>query len=303
MRGRPLPHGVVGVVEHHDGVDAVGGRDVRADVAPEACARRGAHAEHDPRRIIASQDGFRSPEGAAMAGGVSQPGQTVTGRVLSILAVFERGLAPRSLTEIAAETGLALSTAHRLVKELEEWDALQRDANGRYQIGIRLWELGQHGGRQVRDIARPLLQDLYSLTQETVHIAIRENTDVLYIDRVYGTRRVPQASRVGGRLPLHATAVGKVILAFEEEWVRESVLAQPLVRRTAGTHVDPARLRVELATARERGYAVTRDEVRVGTASIAVPVFQRGDGAVGARSEEHTSELQSRENLVCRLLL
>ncbi len=217
-----------------------------------------------------------------MAGGVSQPGQTVTGRVLSILAVFEKSLAPRSLTEIAAVTGLALSTTHRLVKELEEWDALQRDANGRYQIGIRLWELGQHAGRQVRDIARPLLQDLYSLTQETVHIAIRENTDVLYIDRVYGTRRVPQASRVGGRLPLHATAVGKVILAFEEEWVRESVLAQPLVKRTAGTHVDPGRLRVELATVRERGYAVTRDEVREGTASIAVPMFQPGDGAIGA---------------------
>lgn len=217
-----------------------------------------------------------------MAGGVSVPGQTVTGRVLSILAVFEKSLAPRSLTEIAAETGLALSTTHRLVKELEEWDALRRDASGRYQIGIRLWELGQHAGRQVRDIARPLLQDLYSLTQETVHIAIREHTDVLYIDRVYGTRRVPQASRVGGRLPLHATAVGKVILAFEEEWVRESVLAQPLARRTADTSVDPAQLRIQLAVVRERGYALTRDEVREGTASIAVPVFQRGDGAIGA---------------------
>ena len=112
-----------------------------------------------------------------MAGGTTQPGQTVTSRVLSILAVFESSLAPRSLTDIAQETGLALSTTHRLVKELEEWDALQRDAQGRYQIGIRLWELGQHAGRQVRDIARPLLQDLFSLTQETVHIAIREQTD------------------------------------------------------------------------------------------------------------------------------
>lgn len=217
-----------------------------------------------------------------MAGRTSQPGQSVTGRVLSILAVFEKSLAPRSLTEIAEETGLPLSTAHRLLRELEEWDALQRDAHGRYQIGIRLWELGQHAGRQVREIARPLLQDLYSLTQQTVHIAIRENADVLYIDRVYGSRRVPQASRVGGRLPLHATAVGKVILAFEEEWVREAVLAHPLESRTPDTHVDPARLRAELETVRRRGYALTRDEVRVGTASLAVPVFQRGDGAIGA---------------------
>ena len=190
-----------------------------------------------------------------MAGRTSQPGQSVTGRVLSILAVFEDSLAPRSLTDLATETGLALSTTHRLLAELEEWGALQRDVNGRYQIGLRLWELGQHAGRQVREIARPLLQDLYSLTQETVHIAIRENTEVLYIDRVYGTRRVPQASRVGGRLPLHATAVGKVLLAYEETWLREAVLAQPLESRTPNTHVDPAGLRLELELIRARGYA------------------------------------------------
>lgn len=216
-----------------------------------------------------------------MAGGVSRPGETVTQRILSILAVFEQSLAPRSLSEIAHETDLAPSTTHRLVGELEEWGALQRDVHGRYQIGIRLWELGQHAGRQVREIARPLLQDLYTLTNETVHIAIRERNEVLYIDRVYGTRRVPQASRVGGRLPLHATAVGKVILAHEDEWLREAVLAQPLESRTPNTHVDPDALRAELAGIRERGYATALDEVRLGASSIAVPVFQR-DGGIGA---------------------
>ncbi|MGY6496717.1 MAG: IclR family transcriptional regulator, partial [Microcella sp.] len=164
------------------------------------------------------------------------------------------------------------------------------------QIGLRLWELGQHAGRQVREIARPLLQDLYSLTQRTVHIAIREKTEVLYIDRIYDTRRVPQASRVGGRLPLHATAVGKVLLAFEESWLREAVLAQPLESRTPMTRVDPDALRVELAVIRERGYALTVEEVRVGSASIAVPVFQRGGGIgaalglVGPTSEAGTLE-------------
>ncbi|TQK17814.1 IclR family transcriptional regulator [Microbacterium sp. SLBN-154] len=216
-----------------------------------------------------------------MAGRVSMPGQTVTGRVLSILAVFEKSLAPRSLSEISAETGLPLSTTHRLLAELEAWEALQRDDQGRYQIGIRLWELGQHAGRQVRDIARPLLQDLYSLTQETVHIAIREDTDALYIDRVYGTRRVPQASRVGGRLPLHATAVGKVLLAFEESWVRDAVLAQPLESRTSQTHVDPDALRAELTRIRERGFALALNEARLGASSIAVPIFQR-EGGIGA---------------------
>ncbi|MDO9590248.1 MAG: IclR family transcriptional regulator C-terminal domain-containing protein, partial [Microcella sp.] len=106
-------------------------------------------------------------------------------------------------------------------------------------------------------------------------------TEALYIDRVYGTRRVPQASRVGGRLPLHATAVGKVLLAFDESWVRDAVLAQPLESRTPHTHVDPPALRHELQIVAERGYAIAIDEVRVGSASIAVPVFQK-QGGIGA---------------------
>jgi DNA-binding IclR family transcriptional regulator len=216
-----------------------------------------------------------------MSGRTNNPGQSVTARVLSILAVFEGTLVPQSLAEISAKTGLAQSTAHRLLKELEEWGALQRDARGRYQIGLRLWELGQNAGRQLREIARPYLQDLFSLTQETVHIAIRDGADVLYIDRIYGTRRVPQASRVGGRLPMHATAVGKVVLAYEEEWVREAVLQGLLERRTAFTHVDPLQLRRELEQVRERGYATTGEEVRLGSCSIAVPVFQ-GTGEIGA---------------------
>lgn len=207
--------------------------------------------------------------------------KSVSARVLSILAVFESSLAPRTLTDIAAETGLALSTTHRLVAELEAWGALARDDNGRYQIGLRLWELGQHAGLKAREVARPLLQDLYTLTRETVHLAIREGNEALYIDRVYGTRRVPQTSRVGGRLPLHATAVGKVLLAYSEDWVQDAVLAQPLTQRTPHTVTDPEALRQELAAVRRNGYSVTIDEVTVGSASIAVPVFQT-DGELGA---------------------
>lgn len=210
------------------------------------------------------------------------PATSVTGRVLSILSVFERAVSPRTLTEISAETGLALSTTHRLLAELEAWGAVRRDDNGRYQVGLRLWELGQRAGQQARDLARPLLQDLYTLTRETVHLAIREGSDVLYIDRIYGTRRVPKTSRVGGRLPLHVSAVGKVLLAFEEEWVRTSVLQQPLERRTPFTVTDPVVLADELDMIRLQGYSVTVDEVTVGSTSIAVPVFQQGGGLSAA---------------------
>ena len=208
-----------------------------------------------------------------MAGQTSTPGQSVTSRVLSILAVFELSASPRSLSEICAESGLPQSTVHRLLGELEEWGAVQRDARGRYQIGLRLWELGQHAGRQLRDVARPYLQDLFGLTQETAHLAIRDGADVLYIDRVYGTRRVPQASRVGGRLPMHATAVGRAILAFEESWVQDAVLGGMLVARTSFTKTDPEQLRRELEKIRVQGFALASEEVRLGSCSLAVPVF------------------------------
>ncbi|WP_105035568.1 IclR family transcriptional regulator [Cryobacterium aureum] len=217
-----------------------------------------------------------------MAGRANAPGQSVTSRVLSLLAAFEHSASARSLSEISRESGLPQSTAHRLLGELETWGAVQRDAQGRYQIGLRLWELGQHAGRKLRDVARPYLQDLFGLTQETVHLAIRDGAEVLYIDRVYGSRRVPQAGRVGGRLPLHATAVGRAILAFEEEWVQNAVLDGELVRRTPLTKTDPAELRRELAKIKESGFALASEEVRQGSCSLAVPVFQSPGQIFGA---------------------
>ena len=212
-----------------------------------------------------------------------QAGQSVTSRVLGILEAFEA--APSSLltlTQIADAAGLSLPTAHRLVHELTDWGALQRDPSGRYQVGLRLWEVAQQGGRHLREAARPHLQDLFSLTQETAHLAVRKGREALYIDRVYGSKRVPRASRVGGRLPLHATAVGKVLLAYEERWIREAYVAGPLAAPTARTHVNPARLLEELDHVREQAYATTFEEVRGGACSIAVPVLAGPDTAVAA---------------------
>jgi DNA-binding IclR family transcriptional regulator len=211
-----------------------------------------------------------------MAGGSREQGRTVTSKVLSILEAFEKSHGALSLTEISEGSGLPLSTTHRLVAELSDWGFLNRGATGRYQLGIRLWELAQHAGRQLREAARPFVQDLFSLTGETAQLAIREGHEVLYIERMYGTKRVPRASRVGGRLPMHATAVGKAILAFEEDWVRQTYLNRQLERTTPHTHANPRRLAEELDQIREQGYATTLEEARLGSCSIAVPVFHTG---------------------------
>jgi DNA-binding IclR family transcriptional regulator len=210
------------------------------------------------------------------------PGRSVTSKVLGILQAFESGPPMMSLTQIAESADLALPTAYRLATELVEWGALQRDEAGRYGIGLRLWEVAQNAGRQLRDAARPHLQDLFSLTQETAHLAIREGHEALYIERVYSSNRAPRASRVGGRLPLHATAVGKVLLAYEEDWFQEAYLARDLEAPTRRTHVHPLRLREELESIRRRGYATTFEEVRPGSCSIAVPVVGDPDRAVAS---------------------
>ncbi len=207
-------------------------------------------------------------------------GRTVTSKVMAIVGAFEGRSAALTLSEIAAQADLTMPTAHRLANELVVWGALERDAQGRYVVGMRLWEVAQNAGRQLRETVRPHLQDLFSLTQETAHLAIREGHEALYIDRVYSTKRVPRASRVGGRLPLHATAVGKVLLAYEEEWVREAYLLRSLEASTAHTHVNPSRLAQELSQVREQGYATTAEEVRPGSCSIAVPVALSANGGV-----------------------
>jgi DNA-binding IclR family transcriptional regulator len=215
---------------------------------------------------------------------VAEPGpaRTVTAKALDILAAFESTRLPLSLTQISEATGLPLPTAYRLVSELVRWGALTKDSCGRYSIGLRLWEVAQHGGWQFGEAARPYLQDLFSVTAQTAHLAVRQGFEALYVDRVYSSRRVPQASRVGGRLPLHATAVGKVLLAYEQEWIRAAYLARELQACTRHTHVDPVRLGAELAAIREREYATATEEVRQGACSIAVPVLAEAGDAVAA---------------------
>ncbi|WP_098730647.1 IclR family transcriptional regulator [Brevibacterium epidermidis] len=207
---------------------------------------------------------------------VPKAGRTVTHKVLSLLTTFEEPRRSFTLTELAEAAQIPLSTAHRLVSELVEWEFLSRTPQSRYQLGLRLWEMGQNVGRQLRETARPFIQDLYSFTGETSQLAIRDGREVLYIDRVYGTERVPRASRVGGRLPMHSTAVGKVILAFEEDWLSEAYLRQPLDQVAPRTVTNPGLLAEQLEQIRTEGFSVTNEEQRPGACSIAVPVFHTG---------------------------
>ena len=215
-----------------------------------------------------------------MAGGAAQRGRSVTSRALAVLDAFDASAPRLSLSEIAERSGTPLTTAHRLLAELTEWGALHRRADGRYEIGRRLWDLGLLApvSLELRQVAAPFLLDVHTATRDTVHLAVRDGLAALYVERISGRESVPVVSQVGSRLPLHATGVGKVLLAAAPDDVLDRMLGA-LTRETRHTIADPPRLRREITEVRRRGFARTAEEMSLGAASVAVPVVVERGGA------------------------
>ena len=213
-----------------------------------------------------------------MAGNSSHPGASVTSRVLALLDAFDEDHRRLALTELAARADLPLPTAHRLVGELAGWGALDRDISGQYVIGRRLCDLGLLAPLQAGlvEIASPYLHDLYGATLATVHLAVRDGDEVLYLDRVRGHASVPIVSTVGSRLPMHATGVGKVLLAHAPVDVQHRVLAE-LSRITPYTITQPGQLSRQLAQVLRDEYATTVEEMSLGACSVAVPIRRHDD--------------------------
>jgi DNA-binding IclR family transcriptional regulator len=241
-------------------------------------------------------------ERSDMAGNTASPGASVTGRVLAILDAFDSQHRELRLSEIARRADLALPTTHRLVSELFAGGLLTRLDSGAYVIGRKLWDLGLLAPAQsgLREVASPFLHDIYGATLATVHLAVRDGTRVLYLDRLSGHASVPVVSRIGSRLPLHATGVGKVLLAYAPEDVQLAVLSN-LKRVTPYTITQPGRLRQELARVRQEGFAQTIEEMSLGACSVAVPVRTESDHVVAALGIVVPSLKRDRPRLVAAL--
>lgn len=218
--------------------------------------------------------------------GGSSAGPSVTARVLGILSAFGPGAEALTLSGIARAAGLPLSTAHRLVGELAAWGALERGEDGRYRVGLRLWEVGALAPRSLglRERAMPYLEDLYEATRQNVQLGVRDGHEVVYVERLAHPEAVRVFSRVGGRMPLHATGVGQVLLAYAPAAVQEEVLAGPLPALTARTITDPHALRRTLAAVRREGVAVCDGMVDLLAMSVAAPVHGEDERVVASLS-------------------
>jgi DNA-binding IclR family transcriptional regulator len=218
-----------------------------------------------------------------MAGNSSTPGVSVATKVFSLLDAFDAQHRSLTLSELARRANLPPPTAHRLAGELVGWGALVRRPSGEYVVGRKLWDLGLLApvNAGLREVASPFLNDLHAATLATVHLAVRDGHEVLYVDRLSGHASVPVVSQIGSRLPLHATGVGKALLAHAPEQVQNAVLAH-LVRVTPYTVTQPGRLREQLRRVHSEGFAQTSEEMSLGACSVAVPIRRGGDGAVAA---------------------
>ena len=211
---------------------------------------------------------------------------SVPAKLLSLLDAYTEGSAAYTLSELSRCTGLPLTTAHRLVRELERWGGLERGEDGRYRIGLRMVEVAAlcPRGTGLRDVALPYMQDLYEATHQNVQLAVREGIDGVYIERIAGRAAVSVRTRIGAHWPLHATGVGLALLAYAPPAVQEDVLARPLKRFTPHTITDSGQLRRVLAEVRRTGVALSDRQVDLGAYSVGAPVTGADGGCVAALS-------------------
>jgi DNA-binding IclR family transcriptional regulator len=212
--------------------------------------------------------------------------RSVTSKVFSLLDAFTGDDVELSLNELARRTALPLSTAYRLAGELVEWGGLERADGGGYRLGLRLLEVGSLAPRSagLTEIVVPFMQDLFIATRENVHLAVLDGYEALYVERVTGLQSIAVKARRWGRMPLHATGVGKVLLAYSPVEFVDHLIATGLTRYTPYTIVAPGHLRRNLADIRRTGVGIAHEEMTVGRVSVAAPLLGAGGRAVAAMS-------------------
>ncbi|MGW0038884.1 IclR family transcriptional regulator [Gordonia sp. NPDC003376] len=211
---------------------------------------------------------------------------TVLGKAVAVLRAFRVEDRVLPLAELVRRTGLSKPTVHRIAGDLVTYRLLDKDERG-YRLSGGLFELGMRASaeRTLLEVAMPFLQDLYERTRETVHLGVLEGAEVVYIAKIGGHRQARSPSRTGGRMPLHCTAIGKVLLAHADPELQQQVLAGPLKPWTPHTIVASGLLRRRLATILEAGVGFEREESTLGLLCVAAPVLDTGTGeAVAAIS-------------------
>jgi DNA-binding IclR family transcriptional regulator len=236
---------------------------------------------------------------------MSTPSASTVLKAFEVLELFTRRRV-LSASQAAELLGCPRSSAHRMLATLKTAGVLESSGGGRYQLTMRLFELGSSvpRRRELQDSAMQPLLELAGCTGLPVHLGVRDGQEVLFVERL--SHHPSNLTRPGERGPLHATAAGKVLLAFSDGDFQESYLAKGLRRFTQYTCTDPDRLRSELATVRLMRLARGVQERRVGFISLARPVRDHGTEVVASvavvvpfTSADRLHQLEARLTATC----
>ena len=208
-------------------------------------------------------------------------------RAFAVLDLLGESETPLGLAQVASSLQLHKSTAHRFLMVLERHRMVERTSNGKFRLGLRLFDFGNRAIEQydLRERAQPHLRRLVAETEETAHLCVLEQARVIYIDKIEPARSVRMITRIGASNPVHCTSVGKAILAFLPE---ERANDDSAPHGSSGLRIAPSqrprRLRTEMEKTRRRGYAVDDEEFEEGLRCIAVPVLDAQRQPVAAVS-------------------
>ena len=204
---------------------------------------------------------------------------------IDLLKAFSEDEVEIGISTLAKRLGVAKSTAHRLATTLVSEGLLEKDrATGKYRLGIALFRLGTLVRRRmnVSEEARPLLFSLRQKTNETVHLAILDGTDIMYVYFLESTQAVRMRSDLGLRKPAYCTAEGQAILAFRPPEAVQAVISAGLHARTPQTITDADGLQRALDAVRQTGCAVEDGESEIGVRCVAAPIRNDAGEVVAA---------------------
>ena len=209
-------------------------------------------------------------------------------RTLTILEVLSDCNDGLGITEISSLVNLHKSTVHRLLSTLiYKGYVVQDEESSKYKITFKLFELGSKKVHKLDllEISRPYTKMLMESVNEVVHLIIREETDIVYIDKVEANNTISMASRIGKRNPMYCTATGKAILAYlPEEEIREVWNKSKIVKLTKKTNTDFILFKKELQEVKKNGYAIDDEENEIGVKCVGAPIFDMNGDVVAAIS-------------------
>lgn len=209
-------------------------------------------------------------------------------RSLRILEALGHSDEPQSLAEITAAVQLPKTTVHRLLETLQcEGYVEQNPVSHQFLLSSKILELAASflGRLDVREVARPILMELWHQSQETVHLGLLDDGEVLYIEKLESPHTIRMYSEIGRRAPLHCTGLGKALLAnLPAEEIDQIVARRGLRRYTENTLVNRADLLEEMAAIRSRGVAFDNEEHEKSVRCVAAPVYDAQGQVIAAIS-------------------